>query len=164
MLFPILLAACSTPDTVMESGAIRLYGDVVALHVDGAPEASIASDGGFTVNDKPVEITPAERALLTQYNRSVRSVRETGLAMGKAGVSMAAKAVTAAVSSSSGKAGNEAEAGSEAIKKLNLDICSDTAAIKAAQDQLATQLAAFKPYAAIVSATSVTDCVNDAKN
>jgi hypothetical protein len=48
--------------------------------------------------------------------------------------------------------------------KLSLDICKAEAAIKTAQDQLAGQLAAFKPYASIVSASDVADCENDAEN
>jgi hypothetical protein len=159
-----LLAACSIPDTTMENGAIKLYGDVVVLHVDGAPEADIASDGGLTVNDKPVAITPADRALLMQYNRSVRDVRETGMAMGKAGVETAAKAIAAKASSTPNNAKAAAKAGAGQLQDLSLDICKDTAAIKAAQDQLATQLAAFKPYASIVSAASVADCEDDAKS
>ncbi|MFK2876492.1 hypothetical protein [Rhodanobacter hydrolyticus] len=158
------LAACHVPDTTMENGAIRLYGDVVTLHVDGASEANIAADGGFTVGGNAVVVTPAERALLAQYNQSVRDVRNTGLAIGKAGVSMATKAITTAVSSSSGNADKATKAGSDRIEKLSLDICKDTAAIKDAQDQLAAQLVAFKPYAAIVSADDVASCEKDAKD
>ncbi|MBD8873911.1 DUF2884 family protein [Rhodanobacter sp. DHB23] len=159
-----VLAACSTPDTVMENGAIALYGNTVTLRVPGSPNAVIGADGTLTVDGKPVPATPAQRVLLAQYNQSVQDVRRTGLAMGKAGIGMAAKAITAAASSSSGNAGKAADAGADQMKTLSLDICRDTAAIKAAQDQLAMQLAAFKPYAAIVGATSVTDCMNDAKS
>lgn len=158
------LAACHIPDTTMENGAIRLYGDMVALHVDGAPEADIAADGNLTIAGKTVDTTPAERDLLAQYNRSVRAVHDTGLAMGEAGVGIAAKAIRAAVSSSSGNADKAEETGSNRIAKLSLGICKDTAAIKAAQDQLAAQLAAFKPYASIVSTSDVADCAKDAKD
>lgn len=158
------LAACHIPDTTMENGAIRLYGEVVTLHVDGAAEASIAADGGFTVDGNAVAITPAERTLLAQYNHSVQDVHNTGLAIGKAGVSMATKAIAAAASSSSDNADKTTKAGSDRIEKLSIDICKDTAAIKDAQDQLAAQLTAFKPYAAIVSADGVASCEKDAKD
>lgn len=158
------LAACHIPDTTMENGAIKMYGDVVTLHVDGAPEADIASDGGFTIDGKAVATTPAERELLAQYNRSVRSVHETGLAMGKAGIETAARAIAAKASSTPGKADAAAETGASKLQDLTLGICKATAAIKLAQDQLATQLAAFKPYAAIVGANDAADCVKDAKN
>lgn len=166
-LLACLLAACNVgivPDAVMENGAIKLYGDAVTLDVDGAPNAAITADGGFTVDGTAVAVTPAERDLLAQYNRSVHDVRETGLAMGKAGVSKAVKSVAAVVSPASGPADKAAEAGPDRLAQLSLDICRHTTAIKAAQDQLATQLTAFKPYASIVSAADVARCENEAKD
>jgi hypothetical protein len=157
------LAACHTPDTIMENGAIKLYGDVVTLHVDGAPEADIASDGGLSIEGKAVATTPAERDLLAQYNHSVRSVHDTGLAMGKAGIKMAAKAI-AAQASSAAKADTVTQPDAGQLQDLTLNICKATATIKLAQDQLATQLTTFKPYASIVSDSDVTDCANDAKS
>jgi len=152
------LAACHVPDTIMANGGIKLYGDVVTLHADGAPEADIAADGALTIDGKTVATTPTERDLLMQYNRSVRSVRATGLAMGKTGLKMAAKAITAAASSTSDK--TDAGTATDTMQTLTLGICKASAAIKSAQDQLATQLAAFKPYASIMSAGEVADCTN----
>ena len=158
------LAACNTPDAVMANGAITLDGNQVTLRVIGASKATIDADGAFTVDGKPVVATPAERSLLAQYNQSVRSVHETGLAMGKASVRMAAKAVVASTSSAPGNAGETAEAGAGQMQQLSLDICNAQASIKTAQDQLATQLASFKPYASIVSSSDVADCESDAKD
>ena len=39
-----------------------------------------------------------------------------------------------------------------------LKTCQDLAGIKAAQDSLAGQLAAFRPYAGIIEAGNVSDC------
>lgn len=158
------LAACHIPDTTMENGAIKLYGDVVTLHVDGTPEADIAANGGLTIAGKSVDTTPAERELLARYNQSVRSVHDTGLAMGKAGIETAAKAIAAKASSTPDKANTVADAGASTLQNLSLDICKATAAIKVAQDQLAAQLPAFKPYASIVGASDASDCVKDAKS
>jgi len=154
------VAACDVPDTIMENGAITLKGDAVTLHLISAPRAVIHADGSFVVDGKSIAITPAERSLFSQYYESVHAVYETGIAMGKAGAVMAAKAVTAASSSS----GNAATNGSDRMANLSQDICKDTAAIKAVQDQLAAQLDAFKPYASIVSASDVKDCASDAKS
>jgi hypothetical protein len=158
------VAACNAPDTIMENGAITLYGNKVALRVIGSPKAVIDADGSLVIDGKPIPITPAERSLLAQYNQSVRSVHDTGLAMGKAGIETATKAGAAENSFAPDKADKLAEAGAGRIQDLSLGICKAQAAIKAEQDQLATQLAAFKPYAAIVSAADVADCANDAKN
>ena len=159
------LAACHVPDTTMENGAIMLYGDTVTLRVAGSPKATIGADGAFAIDGKAVPATPAERSLLARYNRSVRSVHDTGLAMGKTGIETAAKAIKDKLSSAPDQAADKAaESGAGDLKKLSLDICKAEAAIKDAQDQLAVQLAAFKPYASIVSAADVTDCENDAKD
>ena len=163
-LLACTLAACNAPDTVIANGAITLDGNQVTLRVIGASKAMIDADGTFTVDGKPVVTTPAERSLLAQYNQSVRSVHETGLAMGKAGVRTAAKAVVASTSSAPGNAGETAEAGAGQMQQLSLDICKAQASIKTVQDQLATQLASFKPYASIVSSSDVANCESDAKN
>lgn len=159
-----ILAACHIPSTTMENGAITLHGDTVTLRVAGSPKATIATDGMLAIDGKAVSVTPAERSLLVRYNQSVHSVHDTGLAMGKAGVETAAKAVKDKISSTPNQADKTAEAGAGELKKLSLDICKAEATIKDAQDQLAVQLAAFKPYASIVSASDVTDCENDAKD
>ena len=168
LLLPIamacILAACHIPDTTMENGAIKLYGDTVALQVAGSPKATIGADGAFAIDGKAVSVTPAERELLVRYNQSVHSVHDTGLAMGRSGIETAAKAIKDKISSTPDQANQTAEAGADELKKLNLDICKAEAAIKDTQDQLATQLAAFKPYASIVSASDVTDCENGASN
>ena len=158
------LAACNAPDTVMENGAIMLYGNKVALRVIGAPKAVIDADGGLVIDGKAIATTPAERNLLAQYNQSVRSVHDTGLAMGKTGVVMAIKSVEAKSSSTPGQTDKAAEAGSGQMQKLSLDICKAQASIKTVQDQLAVQLPAFKPYASIVSAHDVASCESDAKD
>lgn len=158
------LAACNAPDTIMENGAITLYGDTVALRVAGSPQATIHADGTFAINAKTIATTPAERGLLARYNQSVRSVHDTGLAMGKAGIGMAVKALVPSASSAGDGAGKATGTDAVRMGKLSHDICRATADIRAAQDQLAAQLEAFKPYASIVSATDTAKCMNDAKD
>lgn len=163
-LLACTLAACHMPDTIMEEGAIRLYGDELTLHVDGTPEADIAADGSFTIDGKAVTSAPAERGLMAQYNHSVRAVHDTGVAGGKAGIEKAAKGTAATASSTPDKADVAASADAGKLQDLTLGICKDTAAIKVAQDQLAAQLAAFKPYAYIVGTGDVANCLKDAKD
>lgn len=158
------LAACHAPDTLMADGAIKLYGDVVALHVDGSPDADITADGSLLIDDKAVATTPAERDLLVRYNRGVRAVREAGLAMGKAGIETAAKAVVGAASSTTGQADTAGRRDAGPWQELTLRICRATAAIEQAQDQLASQLTAFRPYASIIGAHDAADCVKDAQD
>lgn len=158
------LAACHVPDTAMvtQDGAIMLHGDTVTLHVIRSSKATVGADGAFAIDGQAVTVTPGERSLLIRYNRGVRSVHDIGLAMGKAGVEMATKAIKDRSSSTPNQADKAAEGGDP--KELSLSICRAEATIKDAQDQLAAQLAAFRPYASIVSASDVTDCEDDAKD
>lgn len=153
------LTACHTPETVMATGngAILLYGDTVTLRIIDAPKATIGVNGAFAIDGEAVTVTPAERKLLIDYNRSVRSVHDTGLTMGKTGVEMATEMVKGKLSSTPNQADKAIEAGASNLKDLSLGIRKAETAIKDAQDQLAAQLVAFKPYAAIISASDVTD-------
>lgn len=158
------LAACHAPETAMTTGngAILLYGDTITLRVIDAPKATIGADGAFAIDGKTVAVTPAERSLLIDYNRNVRNVHEIGLAMGTTGIKMATKAVEDKLSATPDQADKVAEASN--LKKLSLGICKAEVAIKGAQDQLAAQMTAFKPYATIISASDVTDCENDTRD
>lgn len=158
------LAACHVPDTTMENGAITLYGSTVTLRVAGAPKATITTDGVFTIDGEAVAITPAQRSLLTRYNQNVRAVHATGIAMGKSGVESAVKAVRDKISDKPANADKSAKAGAAELDKLSRDICTAEAGIKDAQDQLAAQLPAFKPYAGIIDAAEVKDCRDDASH
>lgn len=82
--------------------------------------------------------------------------------MGKTGFKMTTKAIENKLSATPDLADKAAEASN--LKKLSLGICKAEAAIQDAQDQLAAQLAAFKPYAAVISTSDVTECGNDAKD
>jgi hypothetical protein len=91
-------------------------------------------------------------------------VANTGLARGKVGIETAVKAIAAKASSTTSNADTAANAVADQLQDLTLNICKDTTAIKVAQNQLATRLVAFKPYASIVSASDAADCANDVKN
>jgi hypothetical protein len=159
----VSLTACHAPQTAIATGngAILLYGDTITLRVIDTPKATISADGAFAIDGKTVTVTPAERSLLIDYNRNVRNVHETGLAMGKTGIKMATKAVENKLSATPDQADKIAEASN--MKKLSLGFCKAEVAIKAAQDQLAAQLPAFKPYAAVIGTSEVTDCESGTK-
>lgn len=158
------LTACHAPQTAIATGngAILLYGDTITLRVIDTPKATISADGAFAIDGKTVTVTPAERSLLVNYNRNVRNVHEAGLAMGKTGFKMTTKAIENKLSATPDLADKAAEASN--LKTLSLGICKAEVAIKVAQDQLAAQMAAFKPYAAIISTSDVKSCDNGTKD
>lgn len=172
LLATALLAGCSGSDdhltlingsnTSIENGAIRVEGSQIVLHPEHGASATIGSSGDFAVDGKPVNITPAQRALLLQYYASAAAVREHGVATGKAGAAIAGEALKGVASSVAGDDGKSTEdrvnAQAAKVKQAALKICDDLEQIRNAQDQLATQLDAFKPYGQLIIADSVSEC------
>lgn len=176
-LFPALLAAallagCSGSDdhltlingnnTSIEDGAIRIEGSQIVLHPEHGASATIGSSGDFAVDGKPVQITPAQRALLLQYYAGAEAVREHGVETGKAGAAIAGEAIKGAVSNMAGGDGKSTEGKvntqTDKVKQAAQKICDDLDQIRGAQDQLVTQLDAFKPYGQLITADSVSEC------
>lgn len=152
-------------NTSIEDGAIRVEGSQIVLHPEHGASATIGSSGDFTVDGKPVDITPAQRALLLQYYAGAAAVREHGVATGKAGAAIAGAALKGVASSVAGGDGKSTEdrvnAQAAKVKQAALKICDDLEQIRNAQDQLATQLDAFKPYGQLITADSVSQCRKD---
>jgi hypothetical protein len=162
MMCGALVAGCDVmdADTTMENGAIVLRDRSVVLHPDKQPEAVIDASGSLTIDGKAVSVTPAQQALLLAYYMNVADVHNTGLKMAKAGGKVALQSLAHTASDNEDKTKDP----TQQLVDLSMNICKDTAGIKTVQDQLATQLPAFKPYGNIVSSASVDSCVEDAKD
>lgn len=153
-----LVAACgNAPDwssTTIANGAITLRHEHVTLRTSGAPEAVITASGDFSVDGKEVAVTPDQRKQLQRYYQGALAVREHGIATGKAGVAVAGAAMTgiadAISSGDSEQIDKHVSAKAELVEQKARKICLDIVEIKAAQGALATQLPAFKPYAALL--------------
>lgn len=153
------ISACDIPDTTMMNGNITLRGNLLTLHAEGAPDAQINSSGALQIGSKSIPISTTQQGLLMLYFQSVMSVHQTGLEMGKIGAGMGAKALKNAVDGKSkAQQDQDADVGGKQLKVLAQKICQDEVSIKNVQDQLATQLPAFKPYAGIVSDKRLADC------
>ncbi|RUL79718.1 hypothetical protein [Dyella choica] len=156
-----LISACNSPDTNLANGGITLKDNIVTLHADGAPDAQIDADGTLLVDGKAVSVTTPQHGLLMLYVQQVMDVHQTGLAMGKVGAGMGMKSIKDSIDGKSKAEKNkDVESGGEQLKALGKKMCQDQADIKDVQDQLATQLPAFKPYAKIVT-KSRADCEKD---
>jgi hypothetical protein len=151
--------------TSIDNGAITLHNDNVRLHPDHGPAATIESGGNFAVDGKTVPVTSAQRALLQQYYLAAAAVRQHGIETGKAGAGIAGAAIKGAVSSIAGNGDpateDQVQAQADKVNQAAMKICDDLAHIRTAQDQLATQLPAFKPYRALITAGSVDECRKD---
>ncbi len=172
LLATALLAGCNSSgdhltlvdgsNTSIENGAIRVEGSQIVLHPEHGASATIGSSGDFAVDGKPVQITPAQRALLLQYYAGAAAVREHGEASGKAGAAIAGEALKGAASSITGGDGQSTEARVKAqtdqVKQAAMKICDELEQIRNAQGQLVTQLDAFQPYGQLITANSVSEC------
>jgi len=145
---------------------ITLHDGVVTIKASGVPDATVNAQGQLAIDGHDVAVNGAQRTLLQRYNAAAQAMRTDAIATGKAGASTAMKAVGAAASKITDAEGAEAarakaeEAASD-VKQAAAKICEDVAAMKSAQDELATQLEAFKPYAHALGESNVEKCRKD---
>jgi hypothetical protein len=155
----VLLAGCShgsMNSTSIADGRIVVQGEQVALHGTGGAEARLDAAGDLTVGGRSVALDATQRQLLQQYYQGARAVREHGIATGKAGAAIGVQALKSAATHVTGGDGAKADASLDAatrqVDEEASKICLDLQQIKAAQDRLATSLAAFRPFAGILDA------------
>jgi hypothetical protein len=155
-------------DSNLLNGGIRLHDGQVTLHAKGAPDATISATGDLGIDEHVVEVNAEQRNLLQQYYRNAAAVRQHGIETGKAGAAIAGQAISSVAkgvtSGNTDQIDKEIDAKTAIVTQTALKICGDLAGIKTAQDGLAANLPAFKPYAAIVEADAVTDCEKDSKD
>jgi hypothetical protein len=142
---------------------LTLHNGSVTVKAAGAPDALVDANGQLSINGQNVQETDAQRVLLQRYNASAQAMREHAIATGKAGVATATQAISAAAgkmigSDSAEEAHAKTEAAADNVKQAAAKICDDLADMKAAQDQLATQMDAFKPYSTVLDDASITKC------
>lgn len=158
----------SSGDSNLLHGGIRIHAGVVTLHADGAPEAALNAAGDLSIDEHAVALNADQRKLVLDYYRNATAIRQHGIETGKAGAAIAGSAISSVAkglaSGDTDSIDKEVDAKTALVTKAAMKICTDLAAIKVAQDALAVQLPAFKPYASIVNAGSVTDCEQDDKN
>lgn len=144
------------------TGDISLRKDGVALHAPGVPVALISAAGDLSIDRQPATVDAAQRALLQDYYRNVVAINGHDLATDMADAAATGHAIkSVARDMAGGNTGNidkNMQAKSPQVAEAILKTCHDLAGIKAAQDSLAGQLAAFKPYAGIIEASAIRDC------
>jgi hypothetical protein len=169
LLAAVVLAGCGNGSemnnfgsTSIANGGIRVHHGAATLHVSGAPNAVISADGELRIDGRIVSTNPAQQELLKHYAQAALAVREHGIATGKAGAAVAGAAIQGIAASIASGDSNQIDKHVDAKAKqveaaANL-ICLDIVQIRIAQNALATQLPAFKPYAGILNASQVDDC------
>ncbi len=148
------LSACGPHTNVStDSGHVSSDGKRITLRADGQPNAEINATGDFSIEGKVQAITPAQRILLQTYRTEMNAMTADGIAIGKQGAALAGTAVSEAIKGAINGDRDQIDAKVEAeakkIEQQALQLCKRLVTIKAAQDSLAAQLPAFKPYATI---------------
>lgn len=158
-LLPLLLApalgACSGTGSfdAHVNGNLHINFDNGNLVVNAPshPDARIAANGDLTIGGNAVALTPAQRDLLKQYYAQAISVRDDGIATGKAGAALGVHAIGSVLdglfSGKPDKIDHEMDARSKTVETAAMHLCGDLKQLKTTQGSLATQLPAFRPYA-----------------
>jgi len=143
--------------------------DVDTVHVGNGlrlgrttSKAQITPQGELLIDGKPVAATPEQRQLLLDYRHRIIGIAEAGMAIGTQGADLGMHAAGAALSGVfSGKSDAEIEAAikpqTDRIQAAALELCKRLPDLRAAQQQLATAMPAFKPYATMTQ-EDVDDC------
>ncbi|NUS37687.1 MAG: hypothetical protein HOQ02_01490 [Lysobacter sp.] len=133
---------------------------------DGKPSAEITPQGDLLVDGRQADVTPAQRALLLQYRQQTIGLAEAGMAVGVKGADLAGKALAETFSGlihgNADAAGKHIQAEGEKLKADARQICAQLPGMLQTQQQLATSLPAFKPYATMTQ-QDVDDCMKDDK-
>lgn len=130
-------------------------------HGDGDSKAAITPTGDLLLDGKPANITPAQRALLLQYRQQIITVAEAGMAVGTKGADLAGEALSQTFSGlihgNADEAGKRIEAEGKKLEAEAHQICTLLPGLMQTQQQLASSLPDFKPYATMTE-KDVEDC------
>ncbi|CAM5275637.1 hypothetical protein [Rhodanobacter lindaniclasticus] len=143
--------------------------DVDTIHVGGSlrsggteSTAQITPQGDLLIDGKKVVATPEQHTMLLAYRQQIIGIAEAGMAIGTQGADLGMQAAKAALSGVfSGKSDAEIEAAvkpqAERIQAAALALCKRLPDLRAAQQELATAMPAFKPYATMEQ-KDIDDC------
>ncbi|WP_243041685.1 DUF2884 family protein [Dyella sedimenti] len=154
-----LLAGCNngsldSGSTTIVNGGIVVRGDRVVLHGADGIEGNLDAAGNLVVDGHAVTVDDSQREQLRRYYQGVRSVREHGLATGKAGAAVAMQSLKSVAASVAGGNGEQADAmldnATSRVDQEASKICLDLQQVMVAQGRLASSLDAFKPFAGIL--------------
>jgi hypothetical protein len=144
---------------VQTSGSGRHF--TIGGRGDGNSKAAITPTGDLLLEGKPVNITPAQRALLLQYRQQIISVAEAGMAIGTKGADLAGEALSQTFSGlihgNADEAGKRIEAEGKKLEAEANQLCTQLPGLMQTQQQLASSLPDFKPYATMTQ-KDVEDC------
>lgn len=154
-----LAAGCTTGgqdshySSVLQHLSIANNGDVIVHARTNGSDARITAAGDLDIDGKPIAVAPANRPLLTAYHADALALRNSAVALGKAGAGLGLNALgTVAKGLASGNPDSidkRLQPETDKVNALGQEMCTHLAALYAAQGQLVAEIPAFKPYATI---------------
>lgn len=153
----VALAGCgrTAPNGAVVAGDayIALRDGRAVVHASGAPDASIGPAGDLRIGDRDITTTAGQREQLARYYASAVALRDDGIATGKAGLSVAGHAIGSVISGLANgdpdRIDKEVGARAQVVEAHAHKLCADLKQLRSAQDAVAAQLPAFRPYARI---------------
>ena len=150
VLIAAVLAGCS-PGIHTLDNSITFDSNGLVVHAPGRASAHVDRDGELSIDGKAIAVTPAQRQLLRRYYRQARGLMDSGKAMGKQGVAMAARGIGDAISSifhhDSATANRRMDAEAQRMEQAANKLCTDIRALGTTQQAIAAAIPAFAPYA-----------------
>lgn len=149
VLIVAVLAGCS-PGIHTLDNSITFDSSGMVVHAPGRASAHVDRDGELSIDGKAIAVTPAQRLLLERYYWEARDLMNSGKAMGKHGITMAARGIGDAITSifhhDSATANRRMEAESQRMEQAADKLCTDIKALGTTQQAIAAAIPAFAPY------------------
>ncbi len=151
-----------------DGGSISMARNKLVVKVKGNADAKVASDGGLSIDGTPVAVSDDGRQALKDYYSQGKAVVDQGKAMGKEGVYFAFNTMgnvfASLLTGSEREADKRVEKDARDFQNRAEALCASLDALRQAQDAAGKAVPEFVPYAGVVTAKSVDDCNQDARN
>lgn len=167
----VLLSACAafrTADTELDAASRQIATENMTLTTDDAdaPKAAITPQGDFLVAAKPVALTARQHKEVLAYRAQYIDIAQAGIAIGHQGVDAGRHAMVPMIFASLfGASDKTIDASMDkrlaGVREATAKLCDRMPGLMEAQQQLAADLPAFKPYATLTQ-KKIDDCRRDA--
>lgn len=167
----VLLSACAafrTADTELDAASRQVAAENMTLTTDDAdaPKAAITPQGDFLVAAKPVALTARQHKEVLAYRAQYIDIAQAGIAIGHQGVDAGRHAMVPMIFASLfGASDKTIDASMDkrlaGVREATAKLCDRMPGLMEAQQQLAADLPAFKPYATLTQ-KKIDDCRRDA--
>lgn len=168
------LSACGITASVnrqLDAESAKLSSEPTTLKAAGKnmPEASITPQGDFLVADKPVALTPLQHAQMLFYRAQLVQVEQQAIVVAKQGVKAGMHGMFPVLVGALFGESDEAQERhmrkrlSGAFADAATNLCGRLPAVMVTEQQLASSLDAFRPYANLTP-EKIDDCRSELLN